>query len=227
MLCHWQLPAHCWQASGHQVHRSDENRTSSLVLHGVRAETPCRHLLQEILVEFHLADVRQILSGSICVRVGQGRDYAVKPPGDYEACYSGARQRQRGAFSQTARHVVGSRGRQILPRLDRPFTCVTDCARRRISKIYVKDCSQSDGNEPVNEVQTSSLHRQQQHAVCARNGLNDARRHLTLQWRSGVVRSNSCSSLRHPTAAIPQRDHMPPPAACTQRQTVRCGRESP
>ena len=183
-------------------------------------------------LSFIFADVRQILRGSISGRVGQGRDHAVKPLRDDEACYSGARQRQRGAFSRTARHVgantnVGSRGRQILPRLDRPFTCVTDCAGRSVSKIHVKDCSQSDGNEPVNEVQTSSSHRQQQHAVCARHGLNDARRHLTLQWLSGVVRSSSCSSVRHPTAAIPQRDHMPPPAACTQRQTVRCGRESP
>ena len=47
------------------------------------------------------ASHQRIPCGSISGRVGQGRDDAVIPLRDPEACCSGASQRQRGVFLQT------------------------------------------------------------------------------------------------------------------------------
>ena len=52
--------------------------------------------------------------------------------------------------------------------------------------------------------------------VVIRQGqFNDARRYLTLQWRSSVVRSNSSGTVWYPTAAIPHRNRLPTSVACT------------
>ena len=54
---------------------------------------------------------------------------------------------------------------------------------------------------------------------------NDTRRDLHLQRRRRIVRSNSSSSVRHPTVAIPCRDRLPPSAACTQRFSRTSGHD--
>ena len=58
--------------------------------------------------------------------------------------------------------------------------------------------------------------RDQTGTVCARNECNDAGH---LQWRSGVVRSNSSGSMLHPTAAIPHINWLPTSCACAKRFT--------